>query len=114
VTKKVYGKDALAHYNGRNPEFITMSRKPGIAHDWIVKYYNDVYNYDKVVLPDGMITRPPPYYDDFLHLTDSERYDILKAKRKQVVKNETVTRLLQKEQHQIEVAKKLIRPLEGD
>ncbi len=35
-------------------EFITMSRKPGIAHDWIVKYYADVYNYDKVVLPDGI------------------------------------------------------------
>ena len=114
VTKKVYGKDAPAHYNGRVPEFITMSRRPGIAHDWIVKYYNDVYNYDKVVLPDGMITRPPAYYDDFLHLTDSERYDILKARRKNAVKTESATRLLQKEQHQIEVAKKLIRPLEGD
>lgn len=114
VTKKVYGKNAPAHYQGRTPEFITMSRRPGIAHDWIVKYYADVYNYDKVVLPDGMIVRPPAYYDDYLHLTDSERYDILKARRKQAIKNETVTRLLQKEQHQIEVAKKLIRPLEGD
>lgn len=113
VTKKVYGKDAPAHYHGRTPEFITMSRKPGIAHDWIVKYYADVYNYDRVVLPDGMITRPPPYYDDYLHLTDAEKYDILKARRKQTVKNETVTRLLQKEQHQVEVAKKLVRPLEG-
>lgn len=113
VTKKVYGKDAPAHYNGRNPEFITMSRKPGIAHDWIVKYYADVYNYDRVVLPDGMITRPPAYYDEYLHLTDSEKYDILKARRKQTVKNESVTRLLQKEQHQLEVAKKLVRPLEG-
>lgn len=114
VTKKVYGKNAPAHYLGRTPEFITMSRRPGIAHDWIVKYYADVYNYDKVVLPDGMIVRPPAYYDDYLHLTDSERYDILKARRKQAIKNETVTRLLQKEQHQIEVAKKLVRPLEGE
>ncbi len=62
VTKKVYGKDAPAHYQGRTPEFITMSRKPGIAHDWIVKYYADVYNYDRVVLPDGMITRPRRTY----------------------------------------------------
>lgn len=112
VTKKVYGKDAPAYYNGRTPEFITMSRKPGIAHDWIVKYCSDVYNYDRVVLPDGMITRPPAYYDDYLHLTDAEKYDILKAQRKATVKNESVTRLLQKEQHQIEVAKKLIRPIE--
>lgn len=113
VTKKVYGKDAPAHYHGRTPEFITMSRKPGIAHDWIVKYFNDVYNYDKVVLPDGMITRPPAYYDEYLHLTDVEKYDILKARRKKTVKKESVTRLLQKEEHQQEIAKKLIRPIEG-
>ena len=81
---------------------------------WIVKYHDDVYNYDRVVLPDGMITRPPAYYDEYLHLTDAERYDILKAQRKKTVKIESVTRLLQKEEHQQAVAKKLIRPIEGD
>lgn len=112
VTKKVYGKDASAYYAGRTPEFITMSRKPGIAHDWIIKYADDVYNYDKVVMPDGMILRPPRYYDDFLHLTDEDRFDIIRLKRKASVKSVPVGRLLDLEQHQIEVAKKLVRPIE--
>ncbi|QAU04092.1 MAG: VP4 [Gokushovirus NL-1994] len=112
VTKKVYGKDAPAHYAGRNPEFITMSRKPGIAHDWITKYSDDVYNYDKVVMPDGTVLRPPRYYDDFLHLTDEERFDIIRLKRKASVKSVPIGRLLDLEQHKLEVTKKLIRPIE--
>ena len=36
VTKKINGDKADEHYNGRIPEFVRMSRRPGIASSWII------------------------------------------------------------------------------
>lgn len=47
----------------RLPEYVTMSRRPGIAHDWISKYGSDVYPDDFVVIRDGIKVKPPKYYD---------------------------------------------------
>ena len=41
-----------------------MSRKPGIAYDWIRKFKNDVYPNDFVVIRGGIKCRPPRYYDN--------------------------------------------------
>ena len=114
VTKKRLGKDASSFYleKGLTPEFVTMSRRPGIAHDWIVKHYPDVYNYDKIVLADGMITRPPKYYDSFFELTFPEDYAIIKETREKNVSLVSAKRLLDMEQVQLEKARKLIRPIE--
>nr|UQB76421.1 replication associated protein [Flumine microvirus 32] len=60
--KKVTGKKAEEHYNGREPEYVSMSRRPGIGHDWIEKYKNDVYPSDKVI-ERNMQCKPPRYYD---------------------------------------------------
>lgn len=46
------------------PEYITMSRNPGIGKEWIKKYWSDVYNYDKLEMKGGLLTRPPRYYDN--------------------------------------------------
>ena len=115
VTKKVYGPTAAEHYGDRHPEFIVMSRKPGIAYDWIKKHYHDVYDYDKVVLKDGMITRPPKYYDRFLDGLDESWYNQIVEKRKSEIVPESQGRLLVKEEVQKLKADRLIRPLErGD
>lgn len=83
VTKKVTGDPAEAHYKGRVPEYVTMSRRPGIAYDWYKKFSSDVYPDDFVVIRDGVKCRPPKYYDALYDLDDSESHDILKAKRKE-------------------------------
>lgn len=116
VTKKRLGPDSDEWYQerGLTPEFLTMSRRPGIAREWIEKHYPDVYNYDKVVLPDGMITRPPKYYDSFFELTKPEDYGKIKEIRQANVKSESVRRLLDMEQVQIEKARKLVRPIERE
>ena len=44
------------------PEFITMSRRPGIGAKWIEQYHDDVYPRDHVV-HDGRKFRPPVFYD---------------------------------------------------
>ena len=76
-----FGPSAEDHYAGRKPEFITMSRRPGIGHRWIEMYKSDVYPYDEVVIRGGKRCKPPRYYDNFLCLTDPEAYAKLKASR---------------------------------
>lgn len=65
ATKKITGKDAKLHYSGRVPEFLLMSRKPGIGRKWIDAYIAEVYATDSVVVR-GFPTRPPRYYDGVL------------------------------------------------
>jgi len=63
--KKVNGDLQEAHYNGREPEYATMSRRPGIGALWFDKYSDDVYPSDFVVLR-GQKQQPPRYYDKIL------------------------------------------------
>jgi len=63
VTKKINGKEAGNHYEGKTPEYITMSRRPGIAADWAKKFKDDVYPHDFVVVRGGIKCKPPKFYD---------------------------------------------------
>lgn len=60
------------------PEFVTMSRRPGLGAKWFERYASDVYPSDEVVLS-GRRCRPPRYYD--LKLPPNELEE-LKAKRR--------------------------------
>jgi len=80
VTKKVTGMAADGHYlrfdpesgeihenpDGslarRQPEYVTMSRRPGIAADWFKLFQRDVYPSDEVIAR-GVSCRPPRFYD---------------------------------------------------
>ena len=64
VLKKVTGNEAAEHYHGRIPEYVTMSRKPGIAYNWFRRYQSDVYPNDFVVIRGGVKCKPPRYYDN--------------------------------------------------
>lgn len=71
-TKKITGDAASEHYERVNPvtgelvrvnpEFGTMSRRPGIGRGWIEKYHGEVYRAD-AVLSRGHESKPPRYYD---------------------------------------------------
>lgn len=63
VLKKVNGKFADFVYDGLEPEYVVMSRKPGIAYDWIKRFHGDVYPHDFIVVRDKFKCRPPRYYD---------------------------------------------------
>ena len=79
-TKKITGKLAHEHYKGKLPEYATMSRRPGIGRAWLEKYKDDVYNYDYVVVRNGLKLRPPRYYDKIYDEIDSERMVAIKEK----------------------------------
>lgn len=61
--KKVVGAGAAEWYQGRVPEYLTMSRRPGVGAEWLRKFGSDVYPSDELVV-NGVVTRPPRFYDD--------------------------------------------------
>jgi len=90
VTKKISGPVADDHYWRYDPksgecydllpEYITMSRRPGIGRPWIEKYQGDVYPHDRVVLR-GREMRPPKFYDSIFELDNPEGMEDIKFQR---------------------------------
>lgn len=84
--KKVTGKKAEAHYDGRSPEFAVMSRGSkrlgtgGIGRGWYERFKSDVYPLDRVVVR-GHPTRPPRFYDDLFAREDRSGSALLKIAR---------------------------------
>lgn len=59
------------------PEYVTMSRNPGIGAEWYARYHAEVYPSDTIAI-NGRLHRPPRYYDEKL---PEEALATLKAKR---------------------------------
>lgn len=78
--KKVTGEKAENHYNGRKPDYCTMSRRPGLGKTWIEKYASDVYPSDQVI-SNGKPARPLAFYDAYLEATAPEEHARIKLKR---------------------------------
>lgn len=84
--KKVGGESAPAHYQGRVPEYVTMSRRPGIGAGWFKKFRDDVYPLDRVVTrgkPERapVVGRPPRFYDEQLRRADPAMFERVKVVR---------------------------------
>lgn len=97
--KKWSGPGSKLFYQGRKPEFITMSRRPGIASGYFDENKNDLYPSDSIVPEIGRpVSLPPKYFDKLLEKTDPELYQSVKKKRTEGLdfwndKNSTDTRL---------------------
>lgn len=65
----------------REPEYMTMSLKPGIGAGWYEKFKGDVFPLDEVVTRGGRKFRPPRYYERLYEREDPEGFAKVKAKR---------------------------------
>lgn len=125
VMKKISGPNAREHYEHINkqtgeitdlePEYTTMSRRPGIGREWYEKYKKEVYP-DDFVIVNGRKMKPPKYYQQFFEIDEKEQYlEYQKTQRAKIKKqkpNNTPERLKVREQcakakHQLKA-----RPLE--
>lgn len=92
------------------PEYTTMSRRPGIGHGWYQKYKGDCYPSDFIVMR-GRKMQPPKYYDGLY-----EHIDDMKQKRRQRAmkhkNNNTRERLLVRERVKLAQIKFLKRTVE--
>jgi len=78
--KKLGREKDYYNINGIQPEFVTMSRRPGIGSKWYDKYKNDVITND-IQIVRGHETRPPKFYDKLLEKENPEQYKVNKTKR---------------------------------
>ena len=115
VMKKVTGEQAEDHYEGRKPEYTTMSRRPGIGALYYQKYKEEVYPRDEIVI-NGKLVKPPKFYDK-LHEQENEEKVHTKviSKRKQLARknadNNTPDRLRVRETIKTKKLEKLKRQL---
>lgn len=124
IMKKQKGKDAEV-YDRYNiyPEFIRMSRNPGIAYKYFEENNIDIYRTDSVVLPGGKLSTPPRYFDNLMNELDEELMSDIKLKRKDIAESiqaykDTLTdadyqmQLRYAERNKEAQIKKLVRPLD--
>lgn len=87
--KKVTGSRALAHYQRVDaqgniyqlePEYATMSRRPGIGTRWIEKFREEVYRDDSVMIGGAEVT-PPRFYDKKEFELHEAAMEVVKARR---------------------------------
>ena len=114
--KKVTGSVAESYYQGRKPEYTTMSRRPGIGREWFLKYKNDIFPNDKCVIRGNLVCRPPRYYDKIYDSIDPVSFEKIRLKRKiEALKQSQIldyTRLNVKEKVKKIKLKQLPRPIE--
>lgn len=80
--KKVTGKNAAEYYKDKEPDYVTMSLKPGIGSAWYDKYMREKFmdGQDWIII-NGHKVKPPKYYDRRLE-AESDIYDYIKRARK--------------------------------
>lgn len=101
ITKKITGPLAKLYYEEEDeetgqlkvlqPEYVTMSRRPGIAKLWFEKYKTDVFPSDFVLLERKnkyIKCKPPKFYTGQYEITDPESHRKLKIRREQQGKNQ--------------------------
>lgn len=93
--KKISGPKASEHYKGRTPEFLVMSRRPGIGTAYLQKYENEIYTHDNVIV-NGQPSSLPRFYDTkyaALNDTCASRLAVLKiARRRKIDRTDNSTR----------------------
>lgn len=93
IMKKALGPNAWKNYfeymdeqtgeliGQREPEYTTMSRRPGIGKGWLDKYLRDVYPKDKKFVRDRGYMKPPKFYDTQYEIVNPSDYSRIKQAR---------------------------------
>ena len=95
--KKIKGSLEEQKYKGIGicPEFIQMSRKPGIGHAFLMKHKEDYIKYGKLFLmgANGLVElHSCQYLDRIIQKEDPEAYEKMKAKKKELNELREATR----------------------
>lgn len=112
ILKKMTGEKAAMHYNGKTPEYTTMSRRPGLGAEWLKKYHQDAYPSDFLIMKNKKI-KIPRYYDQLHEIDNAELIKHIKQRRKAAMQNHaennSIGRLRVRETIQCLRVKKLTR-----
>lgn len=100
VMKKQKGPQSAEYYasQGLVPEFVRMSRKPGIGREYFDENRDSIYKYDAIYLKKGdkiEKVRPCRYYDKLFDIHEHEFLQKLKERRKAMAEIITQSKLSQ-------------------
>lgn len=101
--KKISGPGQSFILRRAKPEYVTMSRNPGIASLYFEEYKDDLYPHDEIIPEIGRpASLPPKYFDKLLEKVDPVLYESVKKKRTEGLDfysdpNSTDTRLATRE-----------------
>lgn len=62
------------------PEFLRMSRRPGLGRAWLEQYHQDVFPHGAVVM-NGVEGKTPRYYDSWFQARDAQAFERLRLER---------------------------------
>lgn len=117
IMKKVTGDVSESHYDGKTPEYTTMSRRPGIGKQWFDKYADDIRRTGHMVV-NGKRVMPPKFYEKELEKYDNDMLLMLKRERKRQARlhkdDNTIRRLRDREEVKTQQTRTLFRPIEGE
>jgi len=83
ICDKKLGEDSTYYdEQGIEPEFVRMSRRPGIGAKWLDKYYPEVFPGDSTYIRGGIETKPPRYYLNRFKKLDPLLYEQISYARK--------------------------------
>lgn len=80
VLKKQTGPGSKEYYNGKLPEYTTMSRRPGIGRNHYEQFKEEIFPDDFIVM-NGKKMKPPTYYENLLHEEDPNQLEQIKNDR---------------------------------
>lgn len=115
ICKKINGDMAEEYYGNLLPEYVTMSRRPGLGANWYSRYRSDLYTTDKVIIRNGVISKIPRYYDKLYEKDNPEDFYRIKAQRRLKAEMSTSTYEDLQMQEKVKELKleKLVRPFEA-
>jgi hypothetical protein len=99
------------------PEYVTMSRRPGIGKEWFDQYKDDVFPSDEVPVPGkGVLKGVPRYYQELFAKEDPLTLEEIKEVRQEFLRTHaedfTPARLMDKykvKKAQIQTLKRTVK-----
>lgn len=87
VLKKAGGltkQDYIDNY--ASPEFVVMSRRPGIGRDYYEEHKKHIYEFDEIILKgdqEAIKAKPPHYFDELYESDNPDDYANIKKRRQE-------------------------------
>lgn len=109
MIKKQKGPNAKWFYDSqaKEPEFVRMSRNPGLAREYAEKQLEEIYKNDEIILPGKKAkkVKPPRYFDNLYDLKNPEKMAIIKERRREAAEENLKNKLSRTQLDEIDYMK---------